>query len=143
MKCPAEVYTPATRHCGGLPELACLFHDHTIHVTNCGLIRLYRKKINLSTVFSGQAVGIKEVEERIWLVSFMEYDLGHIALEERTLQPPYNHFGPRCYPCSRYDLLPMCPGRTQELWSGRWESNPRPKLGKLLYCHCTTPARCL
>src|ERR1700729_1641152 len=28
----------------------------------------------------------------------------------------------------------------QDLWSGRWESNPRPKLGKLLYCHCTTPA---
>jgi hypothetical protein len=28
----------------------------------------------------------------------------------------------------------------RELWSGRWESNPRPKLGKLLYCHCTTPA---
>src|ERR1700687_505589 len=26
-------------------------------------------------------------------------------------------------------------------WSGRRESNPRPKLGKLLYCHCTTPAR--
>ena len=26
-------------------------------------------------------------------------------------------------------------------WSGRWESNPRPKLGKLLYCHCTTPAQ--
>ena len=26
-------------------------------------------------------------------------------------------------------------------WSGRWESNPRPKLGKLLYCHYTTPAR--
>jgi hypothetical protein len=25
-------------------------------------------------------------------------------------------------------------------WSGRWESNPRPKLGKLLYYHCTTPA---
>src|SRR5580693_1693232 len=28
-----------------------------------------------------------------------------------------------------------------KVWSGRWESNPRPKLGKLLYCHCTTPAR--
>src|SRR5580698_1170891 len=27
-----------------------------------------------------------------------------------------------------------------KIWSGRWESNPRPKLGKLLYCHCTTPA---
>ena len=30
-----------------------------------------RKKINLSTVFAGQAVGIKEVEEGIWLVSFL------------------------------------------------------------------------
>jgi hypothetical protein len=29
-----------------------------------------------------------------------------------------------------------------KIWSGRWESNPRPKLGKLLYCHCTTPALC-
>ena len=29
----------------------------------------------------------------------------------------------------------------QAFWSGRWESNPRPKLGKLLYCHCTTPAQ--
>jgi hypothetical protein len=26
------------------------------------------------------------------------------------------------------------------VWSGRRESNPCPKLGKLLYCHCTTPA---
>jgi len=31
-------------------------------------------------------------------------------------------------------------GNFEENWSGRWESNPRPKLGKLLYCHCTTPA---
>ena len=28
----------------------------------------------------------------------------------------------------------------RELWSGRWESKQRPKLGKLPYCHCTTPA---
>jgi hypothetical protein len=38
------------------------------------------KKINLSTVFAGQAVGIKEVEEGIWLVTFMDYDLGYIEL---------------------------------------------------------------
>ena len=31
-------------------------------------------------------------------------------------------------------------GKRFRIWSGRWESNPRPKLGKLLYCHCTTPA---
>src|ERR1700722_14964426 len=32
------------------------------------------------------------------------------------------------------------PRKFFRIWSGRWESNPRPKLGKLLYCHCTTPA---
>jgi len=33
-------------------------------------------KINLSQVFAGQRVGVKQVEEKIWLVSFMRYDLG-------------------------------------------------------------------
>jgi transposase InsO family protein len=98
MKCPAEIYTPATRHYRGLPELAYPFHDCTIHVTNCGRICLHRKKINLSTVFAGQAVGIKEVEEGIWLVSFMDYDLGYIDLEEKTLQPLDNPFGPKVLP---------------------------------------------
>ena len=46
-------------------------------------------------VFAGQALGIKEVEEGIWLVSFMEYDLGYIDLEEKTLQPLDNPFGPK------------------------------------------------
>jgi len=32
-------------------------------------------------------VGIKEVDDGIWLVSFMDYDLGYIDLEEKTLQP--------------------------------------------------------
>src|SRR6476661_3866814 len=95
MKCPAEVYTPAIRRYRGLPELAYPFHDRVIHVTSCGRICLHRKKINLSTVFAGQTLGIKEVEEGIWLVSFMEYDLGYIDLEEKTLQPLTNPFGPR------------------------------------------------
>jgi putative transposase len=30
------------------------------------------KKINFSRVFAGQAVGIKEVHDDIWLVSFMD-----------------------------------------------------------------------
>src|SRR6266478_1468004 len=100
MKCPAEVYTPAIRRYGGLPELAYPFHDRVIHVTNGGRICLHRKKINLSTVFAGQALGIKEVEEGIWLVSFMQYDLGYIDLEEKTLQPLDNPFGPKVSPMS-------------------------------------------
>jgi hypothetical protein len=89
MKCPAEVYTLAIRRYGGLPELAYPFRDRVIPVTNCGRICLHRKKMNLSTVFAGQAL---EVEEGIWLVSFMEYDLGYIDLEEKTLQPLDNPF---------------------------------------------------
>jgi transposase InsO family protein len=86
MKCPAEVYTSSTRPYRGLTELDYPFHDKTIHVTSCERICLHRKKINLSLVFAGQAVGIKEVEEGTWLVSFMNYDLGYFDLEEKTLQ---------------------------------------------------------
>ena len=100
MKCPAEVYTPRTRHYRGLPELAYPFHDRVIHVTNCGRICLHRKKINLSTVFAGQAVDLKEVHDGIWLVSFLDYDLGYFDLETRVLEPLENPFGPNLLPMS-------------------------------------------
>jgi transposase InsO family protein len=100
MKYPAEVYRPSTRPYQGLPDLTYPFHDNTVYVTLCGRICLHRKKINLSTVFAGQAVGLKEVEEGTWLVSFMDYDLGYIDLEEKTLQPLDNPFGPKVLPMS-------------------------------------------
>jgi transposase InsO family protein len=94
MKCPGEVYTPSGRTYNGLPEPDYPFHDRTVVVTSCGRICLHRKKINLSKSLAGQAVGIREVESGIWLVSFMRYDLGYIDLEDRTLQPVENPFGP-------------------------------------------------
>jgi transposase InsO family protein len=100
MKCPAELYTPSPRPYQGLPELAYPFHDRDVLVTNCGRLCLHRKKINISTVLAGQRLGIKEVDEGIWLVSFMHYDLGYIDLEQRTLQPTDNPFGPRVSPMS-------------------------------------------
>jgi len=33
-------------------------------------------KINPSQAFAGQKVGVKQVEEKIWLVGFMRFDLG-------------------------------------------------------------------
>lgn len=95
MKCPAELYTPSHRPYRGIGELQYPFHDKTVVVTNCGRLCLYRKKINLSTCLAGQAVGIKEVDDGIWLVSFMHYDLGYVDLEEKTLQPLDNPFGPK------------------------------------------------
>ena len=100
MKCPVEFYTPSPRVYDGIPEPHYPFHDRTVMVTSCGRLCLYRKKINLSTSLAGQAVGVKEVETGIWLVSFMDYDLGYIDLEERTLQPLENPFGPKVSPMS-------------------------------------------
>jgi len=100
MRYPAELYTPSTRPYRGLPELTYPFHDRTAIVTNCGRICIYRKKINISHVLAGQSLGIKEVDDGIWLVSFMDYDLGYIDLEQKTLQPLDNPFGPRLSPMS-------------------------------------------
>ena len=72
MKCPAEIYQPSSRPYTGLPDIDYPFHDKTIVVTRCGRICLGSKKTNLSQVFAGQAVGIKEVHDDIWLVSFMK-----------------------------------------------------------------------
>ena len=100
MKCPAQFYASSPRVYQGIPEPHYPFHDRTVNVTSCGRLCLYRKKINLSLSLAGQAVGVKEVESGIWLVSFMDYDLGYIDLEEKTLQPLENPFGPKVLPMS-------------------------------------------
>lgn len=100
MRCPAELYAPSARAYQSLPELNYPFHDRDILVTACGRICMHKKKINISTVLAGQKLGIKEVDDGIWLVSFMHYDLGYIDLEQRTLQTIDNPFGTRLSPKS-------------------------------------------
>lgn len=100
MKTPAEFYAPSSRPYEGLPEVAYPFHDRDVLVTACGRICMHRKKINISTVMAGQRLGIREVDDGIWLVSFIHYDLGYIDLEQRTLQTIDNPFGTRLSPMS-------------------------------------------
>lgn len=100
MRCPAELYTTSPRPYDGLPDLQYPWHDRDILVTACGRICMHRKRINISTVLAGQKLGIKEVDDGIWLVSFMHYDLGYIDLEQRTLQTIDNPFGTRLSPMS-------------------------------------------
>jgi transposase InsO family protein len=100
MKCPADVYSASPRLYRGLPEVHYPLHERDVMVTACGRICMHRKRINISTVLAGQRVGIKEVDEGIWIVSFMHYDLGYIDLEQKTLQPLDNPFGPRLLPMS-------------------------------------------
>jgi transposase InsO family protein len=100
MKMPAEIYCASPRPYRGLPELSYPLHDRDALVTACGRICMHCKKINISYVLAGQRVGIKEVDDGIWIVSFMQYDLGYIDLEQKTLQPLDNPFGARLLPMS-------------------------------------------
>ncbi len=88
------------RYDGELPELTYPFHDRDVLITACGRLCLHCKRINISSVLAGQKVGIKEVDDGIWLVSFMHYDLGYFDLEQKTLQPLDNPFGTRLSPMS-------------------------------------------
>ena len=100
MQVPGEVYRPSPRPYQGLGALDYPWHDWTATVTTCGRICYKRRKINLSLVFAGQNVGVRQVSDRIWLVSFMQYDLGYFDDETSRLEPIDNPFGPKVLPMS-------------------------------------------
>jgi len=91
---PGELYTPSPRICEPPPEPEYPFHDRTVRVTRCGRICIGKRKINLSQVFAGQILGLREVEDRIWLVSFLDYDLGFFDHKEDRVEPTTNPFAP-------------------------------------------------
>ena len=55
-----------------------------------------------STVFADQMVGIREAENQIWQVNFLEYDLGYFDKERDRVEP-----GPS--PIVPDKVLTMCP----------------------------------
>ena len=65
-----------------------------------GRICLGRCKINLSTVFAGQDVGIKQVEDEMWIVSFINYDLGYFDHDTARQESIANLFGAKVLPMS-------------------------------------------
>lgn len=101
MKFPDEIYKKSHREYKGLQPLEYPLHDRTVAISNCGRICIHRHKVHLSQVFAGQLVGVKEVNDGIWLVSFMDYDLGYFDLETKKIEPIENPFGS--------GLLPMSP----------------------------------
>ena len=51
---------------------------------------------------AGQLVGIREVDDQVWQVSFLEYDLGYFDQDEDRVEPGPNPFAPD-------RVLTMCP----------------------------------
>ena len=87
MKYPNELYRYSPRPYKGIQEVRYPFHDRTVTVTNCGRLCFKKKKINLSRVFAGQDVGVKEINDGVWLVTFMNFDLGFFDLETQKIEP--------------------------------------------------------
>ena len=100
MKVPGDLYAPSPRIYRGLDELTYPFHDVTITVTHCGRICFQGRKINLSHALAGQNVGVTQVGDRVWLVSFMQYDLGYFDDEAIRVEPIENPFGAKVLPMS-------------------------------------------
>ena len=73
----------------GLEELTYPFHDKAFTVTQCGRICFNGRKVNLSHAFTGQNVGVTQIGERVWLVTFMAVRLGLL---------PRRHVSPRTDP---------------------------------------------
>jgi len=129
-KPPAAFYTPSARAYEGLPELDYPFHDKSVVVTTCGRICFQRRKVNLSQVFAGQMVGIKQVDDRLWLVSFLDYDLGYFDDTECRLEPINNPFGPKLLPMSPQQSVTHVSGRTTP---GRWIRIKHPESQQVIW----------
>lgn len=98
-KYPADLYTPSTRVYNGLPDIDYHFAERIITVTKCGRICIGKRKINLSTVFAGQNVGITQIDDTIWSVHFMDYVIGYFDTETSRVEPSVDPF--------RINLLPL------------------------------------
>jgi hypothetical protein len=103
MKVSADFYEPSPRVYRGLDDLTYPFHDTTMTVTSCGRICFYGRKVNLSHALARQNVGVTHVGDRMWRVSFMQYDLGAASNRSRipSARKRYLSLGLNCYPCVR------------------------------------------
>ena len=100
MRYPAERYARSARPYRGLEDLDYPFHDHAHIVAGCGRVCFDSRKINLGAVFAGQKVGVKQVADQVWLVSFMHYDLGFFDNESCRVECTDNPFGAKVLPMS-------------------------------------------
>lgn len=85
MQPPASVYQKSlARYPKSLPDLEYPMHDCVRLVDKNGLIHFRKEmRFQLSAALYGERVGLREVGDGIWLVSFMNYDLGYF--EEQSL----------------------------------------------------------
>jgi hypothetical protein len=91
MRSPADVYSRSDRaYPRQLDSVSYPLHDVTCRVVTNGIIKALRiipKWIFLSRAFAGHNVGLRELPDGRWLVTFAKMDLGHLSPDGRHFEP--------------------------------------------------------
>jgi putative transposase len=95
---PADDYVRSPRPYRGIGELEYPFLDWTAIVTTCGRICCEKARGQSLYGVCWPEVGVSQVGEHIWLVSFMDYDL----VDDKTcrLEPIENPYWRKVLPMS-------------------------------------------
>ncbi len=79
LKTPASIYATSTRrYPAKLPTLAYPLHDVVRRVAANGEIRMWGQRVFVSESLAGHPVGLRELEDGRWLLSFDDLDLGTV-----------------------------------------------------------------
>jgi putative transposase len=93
MKTPNEVYCSSQKEFEPNPEeLSYPQADEVERVSLCGEIAFNGRRVYVSRSFAGYNVGITRQDEDIYLVKFMDYELGYFDLENRKVLSVVNPF---------------------------------------------------
>jgi hypothetical protein len=86
---PATVYVPSARpYPEKLPPVDYPLHDDVLVVQSSGHIYLgCSRRLYLSQALARQPVGLRELDDGRWLVTFMDLDLGFLDRRTRTFEP--------------------------------------------------------
>ncbi len=93
MQCPGDIYKASNKSYPKILEdydyKTC---DFTRRVQKSGVIRFNGgRRVFISDVFAEQQVGIREVEDGVWSINFMDYELGYFS-QDNKFNPAKNPF---------------------------------------------------
>lgn len=89
-KPPASVYVPSSRVFRDPDPLEYPLHDDVRTTDNTGHIRLLRRRrggVFISSALVNERIGIREVEDGRWLLSFASLDLGYLDPAGKRFEP--------------------------------------------------------
>jgi hypothetical protein len=91
---PLSCYVPSQRRMPAvLPELLYPLHDDTVRVDASGHLRVGRVTVFLTTCLATEHVGIRELGDGSWLITFTNIDLGRVIISDKRFLPGPSPFG--------------------------------------------------